>query len=52
MDNKSRTMYILLTYIIYYLSTIVERNLSHNYVNRSLPEQLPDIIPEPKLNLK
>ena len=31
---------------------IVERNLLHNYVNRSLPEQLPDMIPEPKLNLK
>ena len=25
---------------------IVERNLLHNYVNRSLP----DMIPEPKLN--
>ena len=31
---------------------IVERNVFHNYVNRSLPEQLPDVIPEPKLNLK
>ena len=31
---------------------IAERNLLHNYVNRSLPEQLPDMIPEPKLNLK
>ena len=31
---------------------IVERNLLHNYFNLSLPEQLPDIIPEPKLNLK
>ena len=31
---------------------IVERNLLHNYVNRSLPEQLPDMIPEQKLNLK
>ena len=31
---------------------IVERNLLHNYVNRSLSEQLPDMIPEPKLNLK
>ena len=31
---------------------IVERNLLHNYVNRSLPEQLPDMIPELKLNLK
>ena len=31
---------------------IVERNLLHKYVNRSLPEQLPDMIPEPKLNLK
>ena len=31
---------------------IVERNLLHSYVNRSLPEQLPDMIPEPKLNLK
>ena len=31
---------------------IVERNLLHNYVNRSLPEQLPHMIPEPKLNLK
>ena len=31
---------------------IVERNLLHNYVNRSLPKQLPDMIPEPKLNLK
>ena len=27
---------------------IVEINLLHNYVNRSLPEQLPYIIPEPK----
>ena len=24
---------------------IVKRNLLHNYVNRSLPEQLPDMIP-------
>ena len=31
---------------------IVVRNLLHNYVNRSLPEQLPDMIPGPKLNLK
>ena len=31
---------------------IVEINVFHNYVNRSLPEQLPDVIPEPKLNLK
>ena len=31
---------------------IVERNLLHNYDNRSLPEQLPDMIPEPKLYLK
>ena len=31
---------------------IVERYLLHNYVDRSLPEQLPDMIPEPKLNLK
>ena len=31
---------------------IVERNVFHNYVNRSLPEQLPNVIPEPKLNLK
>ena len=31
---------------------LVERNLLHNYVNRSLPEQLPDMIPEPKLILK
>ena len=31
---------------------IVERNLLYNYVNRSLPEQLPDMIPGPKLNLK
>ena len=31
---------------------IIEINLLHNYVNRSLPEQLPNIIPEPKLNLK
>ena len=30
----------------------VERNLLHTYVNLSLPEQLPDMIPEPKLNLK
>ena len=30
---------------------IVEINLLHNYVNRLL-EQLPDMIPEPKLNLK
>ena len=29
---------------------IIESNLLHNYVNRSLPEQLPDMIPEPKLN--
>ena len=32
---------------------IVERNLLHNHVNRSLPEQLPEsMIPEPKLYLK
>ena len=31
---------------------IVERNLLYNYVNRSLPEQLPDMISEPTLNLK
>ena len=31
---------------------IDERNLLHNDVNRSLPEQLPDMIPEPKVNLK
>ena len=31
---------------------IIDRNLLHNYVNRSLPEQLPNMIPEPKLNLK
>ena len=31
---------------------IVERNLLPNYVHRSLHEQLPDMIPEPKLNLK
>ena len=31
---------------------IVERNLLYNYVNLSLPEQLPDMIPEPKLSLK
>ena len=31
---------------------IGERNLLHNYVNLSLPEKLPDMIPEPKLNLK
>ena len=31
---------------------IVQRNLLHNYINLSLPEQLPDMIPEPELNLK
>ena len=29
---------------------IVTRNLLLNYVTRQLPEQLPDMIPEPKLN--
>ena len=31
---------------------IIEINLLNNYVNRSLPEQLPDMIPEPKQYLK
>ena len=31
---------------------IVGRNLLHNYVKRSLPKQLSDMIPEQKLNLK
>ena len=31
---------------------IIEINLLHNYVNLSLPEQLPDMIPEPKQYLK
>ena len=35
-----------------YFKIVIIRNLLHNYVNLSLPEQLPDMIPEPKLNLK
>ena len=31
---------------------IIEINLLHNYVNRSLPEQLPDMVSEPKQYLK